>query len=156
MRSEALSTKFGSGGFTLIEVLISLVVVSMGLLGVAALQMRTLQGNYDALLRSHASALASDIADRMRLNLGAVRLASGESEYQAAFGSMPPEGTDASQALRDVLEWKQSLAARLPGGDGEIDIVEATGWVTIRVRWGERSDAPEGSTAIVFVTETVI
>lgn len=155
MRYQARSKKHRHRGLTLIEILISLIVVSMGLLGVAALQLRTLRSNYDALLRSHASALAADIADRMRINARAVRPSSGESEYQLAFGSMPNGGTGASQAVLDVVAWKQLLAARLPGGDGEINVIEGTGWVTIRVRWGERSDIGD-DTRIVFVTETVI
>lgn len=155
MRSGALSKKYRASGLTLIEILVSLVVVSMGLLGVAALQMYTFKGNYEALVRSHASALASDIADRMRVNRAAVRLTSGESEYQMGYG-MPAGGTDLSLAKLDMLEWKRSLAARLPDGDGSIDIIESTGWVTIRVRWGERSDDPSGTTQLIFVTETVI
>lgn len=155
MRSGALSKRYRCGGLTLIEILVSLVVISSGLLGVAALQVRTLQGNYDALQRSHASALASDIADRMRINRGAVRLKSGESEYQMGYG-MPQGGTDLSLAKVDMLEWKQALAARLPDGDGSIDVIESTGWVTIRVRWGERSDESSGTTQLLFVTETAI
>lgn len=156
MRREARSQKNRSGGLTLIEVLVSLVVVSIGLLGVAALQMRTLRSNYDALLRSQASVLAADIADRMRANPRAVRLASGQSDYEMGFG-MPQGGTNLSQARQDVLDWKNALQARLPRGDGSIAINETTGWVTIQVRWGERSDAAtDGTVDIMFVTETVI
>lgn len=155
MRSGALSQKHRCGGLTLIEVLVSLVVVSIGLLGVAALQMRTLTNNYDALLRSQASVLAADIADRMRANPRAVRPASGESDYEMGFGK-PQGGTDLSQARQDVVDWKKELDARLPEGDGALIINEKTGWVTIQVRWGERSDDPDGTTDILFVTETVI
>lgn len=155
MRCETISQKYRCGGFTLIEVLISLVVVSAGLLGVVALQVRTLQSNYDALLRSHASVLAADIADRMRVNRIAVRSPGGQSDYQVGFGAAVAD-PDLSQARMDVLEWKQALAAQLPKGDGAIDIAEDTGWVTIQVRWGERSDDPDGTQDITFVTETAI
>lgn len=155
MRCDPISQKYRCGGFTLIEVLISLVVISAGLLGVAALQMRSLQNNYDALLRSHASVLAADIADRMRINRAAVRRLNAQSDYQIGFGAAEG-GIDLSQARIDVLEWKEALAARLPEGDGAIDIAEDTGWVTIQVRWGERSDDPDGTQAITFVTETII
>jgi len=142
------------GGMTLIEVLVTLVVISMGLLGVAALQMRTLRHNYDALMRSHASALADDIADRMRSNSAAVRPASGQSKYETKFGASSTS-SDASRATRDVMEWKNAMAARLPSGDGEVVVAEDTGLVTIRVRWGERSDDPNAET-ISFTTQTVI
>ena len=155
MRNQKHISSRRNRGLTLIEVLVTLVVISMGLLGVAALQMRTLRHNYDALMRSHASALADDIADRMRVNRVAVRPASGSSEYDAEFGDPPELPNDASQALRDVVEWKEAVAARLPSGDGEVVVTENTGLVTIRVRWGERSDDPDDE-AITFTTETVI
>jgi len=156
MRNQKHSSSRRCRGLTLIEVLVTLVVISMGLLGVAALQMHTLRHNYDALMRSHASALADDIADRMRANTDAVRPASGDSEYETEFASPPALTDDASRALRDVVEWKEALAARLPAGEGQVVVAEDTGRVTIRVRWGERSDALAGEASIIFTTETVI
>jgi type IV pilus assembly protein PilV len=142
------------GGLTLIEVLVTLVVISVGLLGVAALQIRTLRHNYDALMRSHASALADDIADRMRANSAAVRPTGGQSKYETEYGPHSIS-SDASRATSDVIEWKQAITARLPSGDGEIVVAEDTGLVTIRVRWGERSDDPDAE-KISFTTQTVI
>lgn len=141
-------------GLTLIEVLVTLVVVSMGLLGVAALQMRTLRHNYDALMRSHASALADDIADRMRANSAAVRPASGQSKYETKFGPSSMS-SDNSRATRDVIEWKKAITRQLPSGEGEVVVAEDTGLVTIRVRWGERND-DAGAEKISFTTQTVI
>lgn len=155
MRNKTYPWGNRCGGLTLIEVLVTLVVISIGLLGVAALQMRSLRNNFDALMRSHASALADDIADRMRSNSGAVRRASGDSDYESEFGPPPKADADAPRALLDVIEWKQTLAARLPAGDGEIVVAEDSGRVTIRVRWGERSEDPDDA-QITFIAETVI
>ena len=57
-----------SRGFTLVEVLVALVVLSIGLLGVAALQLTSLRSNHSSAMRSQATFLAYDIIDRMRAN----------------------------------------------------------------------------------------
>jgi type IV pilus assembly protein PilV len=53
---------------TLVEVLVTLVLISVGLLGVAALQLTTLKNNQESYVRSQAAMLAADILDRMRSN----------------------------------------------------------------------------------------
>ena len=55
-------------GFTLIEVLFTLLIFSIGLLAVAGLQTISKKANYDALQRTTASMLANDIIERMRAN----------------------------------------------------------------------------------------
>jgi type IV pilus assembly protein PilV len=55
-------------GTTLIEVLVAIVVLSVGLLGMALLQVTSVQSNYSAYYRSQVTILASDLADRMRAN----------------------------------------------------------------------------------------
>jgi type IV pilus assembly protein PilV len=154
MMAKSLNRR-GAAGFTLVEILVTLLIVSIGLLGIAALHSFSLRNNYDALLRSHASALASDIADRMRANVAAIRDGDemvANSEYEIDIGEDPEPAEDASQAEIDVDEWKQALADQLPTGDGSIAIDEATGIVTITVQWGERDqDDP-----MVFTTETEI
>ena len=57
-----------TGGMTLIEVLVTLVLTSVGLLGVAALQLTTLKSNQESYVRSQATMLAADMLDRMRSN----------------------------------------------------------------------------------------
>jgi type IV pilus assembly protein PilV len=113
-------------GTTLVETLVALVVLSVGLLGIAALQMTSLSNNRGAHLRSQAQVLAYDIADRMRANRN-VALANG---YAVTFA-----GTIAGTDLRalDVQAWKATLAQALPGGQGEI--VAAGNMVRISVRW---------------------
>ncbi len=58
----------GSGGFSLVEVMVAMLVLSIGLIGVASLQLTGLHSNQTALIRSQATILASDIIDRMRAN----------------------------------------------------------------------------------------
>lgn len=60
-------------GFGLVEILITILVVSVGLLGLAALQVSGLRNNHDAYLRTVASQLAADVADRLRANIRGAR-----------------------------------------------------------------------------------
>jgi type IV pilus assembly protein PilV len=60
-----------AAGFTLLELLIAVVVTSIGLLGIAALQATGLRDNHGAYLRTQATYVANDIADRMRANMNA-------------------------------------------------------------------------------------
>ena len=55
-------------GFTLIEVLVAFIILTVGLLGTVALQTNAKQASYDANQRSAALALANDIVERIRAN----------------------------------------------------------------------------------------
>jgi type IV pilus assembly protein PilV len=129
-------------GTTLIETLVALLVLSIGLLGVAALQVNALQSNQMAHVRSQASVLAYDLADRMRAN----RAAALAGLYNVAYGATPT-GTNLYQL--DVQNWKAALANSLPSGDGELVLVGNV--AVIRVSWTDRSGATEQ-----FETQTQI
>ena len=131
----------GTGGFTLVEVLVTMVILSVGLLGVAALHTASLRNNLDSALRSQASVLAADIADRMRGN----RDAALAGNYDIAIGATRTVVAGSPLVDRDVKAWKDLLAQALPNGDGSI---ARTGDVfTITVQWGER--LRQGETAVV-------
>ncbi len=115
-------------GTTLVETLVALVVLSVGLLGIAALQMTSLRNNRGAHLRSQAQVLAYDIADRMRAN----RNAAMANAYLVAIGAAPVGGT---LSALDLQEWKATLAVALPGGDGEITAVGDM--FRIRIQWAD-------------------
>lgn len=63
-----MKIKMHMKGFTLVEVLVALLILSIGLLGLAGLQAGGLRSNHSAYLRSQAVMLAHDMADRMRSN----------------------------------------------------------------------------------------
>ena len=136
-----------SGGFTLTEILVTLVIISVGLLGVAGLHSLSLRNNFDALIRSHASALADEIADRMRTN----RTRALAGDYNIVVGATR---TGTTLADTDLKSWKARLAAQLPSGDGSIVVAAAPSrLVTITIQWGERD--PDNPT-ITFTTQTEI
>ena len=56
------------GGFTLIEVLIALIILSVGMLGIAGLYVHSMQAGRTSMLRHNAVTMAGDVADRIRAN----------------------------------------------------------------------------------------
>jgi len=132
-------------GVSLIEVLVTVIVTSVGLLGVAALQLSTLRNNFDATVRTKASVLAADIADRMRAN----RTAAINGDYNITLSAAAPT-TTTTQAQVDLADWKTTLAAQLPSGKGSVLYTAATKVVLIDINWNERDNA----TAVDFSSTT--
>lgn len=121
-------------GIGLAEVLVALLVFSIGMLGLAQLQVIGLRSSHESHLRGQAVLLAADLADRMRANrLGVVALdgthvgfydSADTTNYQGSVnrgctqGSNPANTCSVAQmASHDMSEWLQSIAARLPDGD---------------------------------------
>lgn len=109
-------------GFTLLEVLVALLVLSVGLMGLAGLQMTSVSNARDAYFRSQAVVLAYDIADRMRANLQGV----ANDDYDAISGTevaacRTTSGcTSAQLSTDDVFLWRATVADVLPGGDAVV------------------------------------
>jgi len=118
-------------GSSLIEVLVTLVVISLGLLGLAGLQLYSMQNTNSATQRYVATTLAYDILERMRSN----RLQALAGSYDIALGAT---GSAGSVAGDDLLAWKDSLAV-LPAGDGSISVQGRE--VTILVQWSDAARA---------------
>ncbi len=118
-------------GFTLMEVLVTVVILSIGLLGVAGLQLNSLRGNQNALEVAAAVALVLDGADRVRANLPAVRNSStGDFLATQLYAQIDAAGSDpgcessactpAQIVQKDAFEWITAVKAQLPGGVGVI------------------------------------
>lgn len=112
------------GGFTLLEVLVALLVFSVGVIGIAGLQLLGVSNSRDAYFRTQAVMLSYDIADRMRANQDGV----GDGEYDDVTGALnnacrtTAGCTPAQMAADDVALWRQSIADFLPGGEGTVCI----------------------------------
>ncbi|HEY0682395.1 MAG TPA: type IV pilus modification protein PilV [Steroidobacter sp.] len=128
------------GGMTIIEVLVTLVIVSVGLLGVVALQLTTLRNNQNASVRSQAAMLASDMLDRMRSNRYDRTTGEGPERFQIGIGEDEVPATTAGDEIR---RWRLVLDEQLPEGRGGIDYDDDTNLVTITIQWGERSENPD-------------
>lgn len=128
-------------GMTLVEVLVTLVVTSVGLLGIAALQLTSLKGNQESYVRSQAAMLAADLLDRMRAN----QTGFGTGQYDADFDDTGTAGTVAEE---DLTAWQATIDRLLPGLDTDAaGRVERNGnVVTITIRWKEREEQDNART----------
>lgn len=124
-------------GFSLVELLVALVVASVGLLGVATLSLQATRYNHDAKLRNQATLLASDMAERIRANPVSAVInypAAGTGTDNSCDTASPP-CTPAQRAEQDVLEWNARVTGQLPVGTWSI--VAATPDLIITVNWKE-------------------
>jgi type IV pilus assembly protein PilV len=109
-------------GFTLVEILIALLVLSIGLLGLAGLQTAGLRANHSANLRTQATLLAYDMTDRMRAN----REGYEDGDYndptatQHSGCGTVTGCTPAQMAEQDRYEWDERVAEALPQGVGVV------------------------------------
>ena len=130
-------------GMSLIEVLVSVVILAVALLGTAKLTSSSLKSTNTAYYRSQATVLADDILDRMRANIVGTR--AGQYAIDVGGTMVAPSG---SFAEVDCDEWLESISSTLPEGTGEIQLVgsAATGiTATITISW-------EGETQNIFKT----
>jgi type IV pilus assembly protein PilV len=129
-------------GFTLLEVLIALLVLSIGLLGLAALQTVGLRSNQMANMRTQAIQVTYDISDRMRANPEGV----DNQEYPITVVEAPADTTATGQALTDLTEWRDQVE-QLPGGRSQIvrSVVGTVVVHTITVFWDEERTGATGT-----------
>lgn len=123
----------GAKGFTLLEVLIAVVILGVGLLGLAGLLMVSVRTNQSAYLRSQASFLAQSMADRMRANQSAVWGNAYNVTVPVATSPLDPAGDVGSNAVcpcdvarlasRDLYWWSKEIHTFLPNAGANINCV---------------------------------
>jgi len=147
-------------GFTMVEVLVALVVLVIGLLGIAALLLRSLQDGRSAIFRTQAVTLAADLADRIRANR------TGQAAYATLFAdavvAVPACDTTAGcapaeLAATDLSTWKATLALLLPNGQGQVAVTPPVGAgepfsYVVTVQWAEVAEAVPVTFQIGFQT----
>lgn len=139
-------------GFTLLEVLVAMLVLAIGLLGLAGLMASSMRNNLSASHRTQATWMAYDIVDRMRSN----RAGAVTGGYATAMGTAAtcstafPTGTIPAQ---DIAAWKNQLACSLPAGNGSIAVDTATRVATILIQWND-SRGSQGLANQTFKVET--
>ncbi|MCP5419137.1 MAG: type IV pilus modification protein PilV [Gammaproteobacteria bacterium] len=112
----------GQRGFTLLEVLVALIILAIGLLGLASLQAVGLRSNHSAQMRTQATLLSYDIVDRIRANLKGAK----DGYYNNNGGNAADNGCIAAgancdpqaMAEQDLFEWNAAIANVLPSGAG--------------------------------------
>ncbi|MBT8143444.1 MAG: type IV pilus modification protein PilV [Gammaproteobacteria bacterium] len=143
---------FKQQGFTLLETLIALVVLSVGMLGIASLHVEGLRNGRTASLRTKAMTLATDMTEKMRANRVGARAgdyvvgdAGNGSNNECAddlAGAATINCTPAQMAAHDIWLWKQALQSPQTGlPAGAIATITSDGAVrptfTISVAWTE-------------------
>lgn len=132
-------------GFSLIEVLVAVLVLAIGLLGLAGLQLTGLKSNHSAYVRSQAALLAYDITERMRANRAAALV--GDYDNCAAYD--------------DCADWEASVSALM--GEGATGTIIRNGnTVEIQIAWDDSrgsirdGDGESSSETVTFVFTTEI
>jgi type IV pilus assembly protein PilV len=149
-------------GFTLMEVLIALVILSIGLLGMAGMQLFSLKSSQSAYFQSQASYFANDILDKIRAN----PVGFNNGNYDSAYSSIPGSITNCQTttatctpvqlAVFELTQWKCSLGSYendsicipplnlnsvLPNGDGRV--VRTGDTVAVTVQWANGGAPPD-------------
>lgn len=137
--------------FTLLEFLVTLLIVSFALLGIAALIGNSLKYNQSAGFRSEAVVLAGDIIDRMRANRTAAE-GTNPSPYTLGIATATPTcGVSSTIATCDLQIWRSELATSFPSGTGSVALDAATGKVTVVVQWNDARVERGSSTQTVTI-----
>lgn len=143
------SVRSSDAGFSLLEVLISLVIMSVGLLGIAGLMTSSLKSNDSADMRTQATALAYNMLDRMRANTFGVTAGdyattmpaapSAATALPAACTGAGAGCTSTTLAAYDIAQWEYDLAQALPQGRGSITTTATSNAtaVTVTVLWND-------------------
>lgn len=159
--SAGLRTK--QGGFTLLEVLVAVLVLSVGILGMAGLQFASLRNNQQSYQRSQAAALVNELADLMRAN----RVVAGTGSYllpvtttlTGASDCTTATCTEAQLAAYDLQNWQGRVLATLPGARTQVLCSIATcvrgSMQTITVMWDENRTGATGTGCTTAASDLV-
>ena len=142
MRSDKLGQQ--QKGFGILEILITVFVLAVGLLGIASLQTLGFRASQGSYMRTIASYKAYEMIDRMRANPDGIAAGS----YNAISGI--PSATDCSlqscsfsaMATYDANQWNTELAYLLPSGQGTV--TRSGSVFTVVVRWDENKKGATG------------
>lgn len=120
MNVQSLEQDMGrSRGFTLIEVLVAIIIFSIGMLGLLGLTSNGLMMTYTANYTTTGAQLAYAMADSVRAN--PVQLASYDDPGDTSTDTCFSSGCTADQIVSTSFsQWKDTVADTLPSGDGVV------------------------------------
>ncbi|MBB4866605.1 type IV pilus assembly protein PilV [Pseudomonas nitritireducens] len=137
--AKGMDSRLPARGFSLVELLVSVLILSVGLLGLAGLQSVSVAAGYSSLQRSQASWLASEMTDLLRANPTAARAGAYNLDF-AEPGAGCPSSVAGSRAQLDLGQWRKALCTAL--GDSASGLVQVSRAgelyrVEVGVRWDD-------------------
>ncbi len=159
-------------GFSLIEALVAFLILSVGMLGIASLQLLSLRAGHTAVLRTVAVIKAEEMFERIRNNPIVLDPATAGNGYEVGVGDLgTSHGCNDStntvvlcsytkMAQDDIYNWKKSLRNSLPNNAGTTASVAVlaktpgtlpTATVTITINWKEREQGTKNMTTMSYV-----
>ena len=141
-------------GDTMIEVLVTIIIIAVGVLGAAALQVTTLKNLSSSHSASVAAILVEDLSERMRANpTEALNDAYVHNANPGGGFTRCDEGacTMAQLATYDIGTWWEQVTAVLPSGSWQVTRNAGTNTFVLTVRW---DDDRSGSTCTNCPTQT--
>lgn len=160
MSAPSFRSRRRLSGFSLIEVLITMVILGVGLLGLAGLQARAFNAEVESFSRSQALILVNDMADRIATNRveakrGSTSTYNSTTTYGAPYTpttacSLLPSTTSIELAARDMCEWSEALkgATQVSGGSKVGQLTLAQGCIT----WSDKTAGPPAQPQRFLVT----
>lgn len=157
----------GQHGFSMLEVLVTLLIIATALLGSAGLQAYAMKTNIGGQYRNQAAFLLEDMIERMELNKIYAAAVGGAAGYNTALtmsiDCSIASCTPAQLAGYDVTQWQAAIATALPSGAGTI-VQTATGnpsSYTVTINWVDRKtntnySAAGGTEAFSIATNRII
>ncbi len=145
-------------GFTMVETLVALVVLAVGMLGVASLFALSLHSGASAISRMQAVNLASDMADRIRANrrAGIAYAGTGVLADNVCVGAGAANCTPQQLAKNDIYLWQQLITQTFPNSAATGTIAYASGGslefpstYTISLSWAEQGQTTNSTYAAV-------
>jgi type IV pilus assembly protein PilV len=128
-REKMATREIDRNGFSLIEVLVSMLVLALGVIGAAGMQLTAMRTTQQSEFQTLALQLAAEMADKMRANDSQMKKAGANPflavNYQSATEGEPPapgklcyatECNGEDLAEFDIYEWKKRVKTVLPGG----------------------------------------
>lgn len=151
-----ISRQRGQRGFTLIEVLVSMLILLVGILGTASMQLLSMQNNQNAYIRSQATYIAAEFLDRIRSNPDGHRTGEYDDIELAAAADVPASPSCIATAAgcaadgmadQDVREWaghffnldnQTGYKPTIPAGSATVSRNVLTDEYTVVVAWQEK------------------
>lgn len=144
-------------GVTLIEVLVTLVIMSVALSGIAVVQVSSMQSATQVKYRSAAIAAAQSMLDNMRVARAGSSEAESLANLQSYIGSSTNLPSGPSQAYSDYNALTASIDASMENRSPEFSItVDNARNVTFNISWTQRADAEAGTVKKTYSVSSIL